>query len=64
MTVGKYIRTKAIRQKVSDSRKGKCLGNQYAKGNKPNSTSFKKGEHKSIDTEFKIFQWIECSLLS
>jgi hypothetical protein len=29
------------------------IGNQYAKGNKPNKTSFKKGEHRSPETEFK-----------
>jgi hypothetical protein len=33
--------------------KGGNLGNQNAKGNKPNKTSFKKGEHKSLETEFK-----------
>ena len=29
--------------KISNSRKGKGLGNQFAKGNRPNITSFKKG---------------------
>jgi len=33
--------------------KGGNLGNQNARGNKPNKTSFKKGEHPSIATEFK-----------
>ena len=33
--------------------KGGNLGNQNAKGNKPNETSFKKGEHRSLATEFK-----------
>lgn len=34
-----------IKREVSKNRKGKCLGNQFAKGNKPNKTSFKKGEN-------------------
>ena len=33
--------------------KGFQKGNQFAKGNKPNSTSFKKGERPSKMTEFK-----------
>lgn len=31
----------------------RLIGNQYAKGNKPNTTSFKKGEHHSPSTEFR-----------
>lgn len=30
------------------------IGNEWAKGNKPNKTSFKKGQRISIATEFKI----------
>ena len=31
------------KKKISENRVGKCLGNQYARGHKPNATSFKKG---------------------
>lgn len=31
----------------------RLIGNTFAKGMKPNKTSFKKGEHVSIKTEFK-----------
>lgn len=31
----------------------RLIGNKFAKGNKPNQTSFKKGEHPSLKTEFK-----------
>ena len=31
------------RIKTSSGRRGKCIGNQFAKGNKSNATSFKKG---------------------
>jgi len=31
----------------------RLIGNKFALGNKPNQTSFKKGEHKSLETEFK-----------
>lgn len=39
-----------------------AFGNKYALGNKPNRTSFKKGEHRSPETEFKKGCFKEKSL--
>ena len=40
--------SKELKARISESRKGKCLGNKFAKGNKSNITSFKKGEKSWI----------------
>ena len=51
------IRSKESVEKSRLSKLGKCrkdmIGNKFAKGNTPNKTSFKKGEHRSPKTEFK-----------
>jgi len=46
------IKTK---QQISKSRKGKCLGNQFAKGNGINKTSFKKGSIPWNKSDIKIY---------
>ena len=50
------------RNKLGRFVKGENLGNQHAKGNKPNKTSFKKGEHRSPETEFKKGEMTEVQL--
>ena len=43
------------KRKISESRRGKCLGNEFAKGNKPNKTSFKKGSVPWNRNPIKIY---------
>lgn len=60
-TKGKPSWNKGIKLPYRVWNKGKkcnyLMGNKFAKGNKPNKTSYKKGVHPSIDTEFKRGQW-------
>lgn len=42
-------RSQGTIEKIRNKNKGQGIGNQYAKGNPPNKTSFKKGEHHGIE---------------
>ena len=42
-------RSKETIEKIRNKKKGQNIGNQFAKGNLPNRTSFKKGEHHGVE---------------